>query len=244
MTTTPEFEPEEAWEAGVQAMLAGLPQIEPPPGFIAGAIDRRPLHAGRITAGLFSLAGLVLVALVAVGVDGRGLVVPEVDQFAGEHLAAEASLLAGGVDNPDEESGSPDSSEQGPGLAGIEAALFTPHGFVRATGSGVDELRQAVYSADGDAVSVFVQPGSVDWSALPAHGEHRVIGSAPAWVDEGRELAVVQVGDETVTLVGLSGRELADVLDRLPAGGQSLYQRALGVAATLTAQLGFPRPGS
>ncbi|MEL7158282.1 MAG: hypothetical protein AAFN30_17020 [Actinomycetota bacterium] len=63
---------EEAWESEVAAALGGLPPVEPPAGFLDRALNHRPLHAGRVLAGLvlLSLGGLGL--SLAVGAPTTG----------------------------------------------------------------------------------------------------------------------------------------------------------------------------
>jgi hypothetical protein len=57
------LEPEEPWEAEVGSLLGRLPMVEPPEGFMAAALDHRPLRGGRT---LLSLVALVVAAVAAV----------------------------------------------------------------------------------------------------------------------------------------------------------------------------------
>ncbi|MCP4222649.1 MAG: hypothetical protein GY773_04830 [Actinomycetia bacterium] len=62
-----ELDPEEPWEAEIGALLGGLPMVEPPEGFLAAAMDHRPLRGGRTLVGL--AAAVVIVGAAIVGAD-------------------------------------------------------------------------------------------------------------------------------------------------------------------------------
>ena len=84
-----EVESEEAWEADIGAMLGALPVVDPPEGFIAAALDHRPLGAIR------TLAALLVGVVVAVGASlvvgaGGGRIIPEIDDLSQRHLTAAA----------------------------------------------------------------------------------------------------------------------------------------------------------
>ncbi|MEZ5225574.1 MAG: hypothetical protein R2710_02580 [Acidimicrobiales bacterium] len=74
-----------------------------------------------------------------------------------------------------------------------------------------EDLRQAVYSHGSDAVSVFEQPGRADFDALGVEGI-RDFDGVDAWVDERRELMIVETTDAVVAVVGLQPDEMAAVM--------------------------------
>ncbi len=57
---------DEPWEQEVAGLLGRLPPVEPPAGFLARAVDHRPLHAGRTVVLLAALAAAGLGVTVAV----------------------------------------------------------------------------------------------------------------------------------------------------------------------------------
>lgn len=216
---------EEPWEAEISNILGQLPEVEPPPGFLAGAVDHRPLFAARTMLGLGLAAAAVFVAASALGGLDRPHVVPELDALAARHSSA-----AAGVADPDYEvvdnAGGPPISLPG---------NFEPEAVFEA-----DELSQSVYATgDNDPVSVFSQPGRVDWEKLPAEGLEVLEGNR-AWVDPDAGVLVFEADDSTVTVVGLSSGELSDLLSGLPGAGGGLVAGLRDAAAVLSAELGFP----
>lgn len=245
-----EFLAEEAWEAEVTDLLAGLPFVDPPPGLIDDALDHRPLYAGRTLAGLGVMAVLALGAFVGFGdVDFGGVdgdfVVPPVADLVAQHDATAGDDVAGGdLLNPalgfTIGSGT-DAVQIEPipdGDASNTASL--PDGFERqATFAGAELEQQVFNSADG-AASIFLQPGSVDFDELPAEGRTTIDGVA-AWSDPSTETVVVQAADATVTIVGLSEEEVATVVASLERP-DSFVSSLGGRLAEWTTQLGFADP--
>ena len=225
--------PEEPWEAEIGAMLAGLPSVDPPDGFIASALNHRPLYSGRIMAGL--LAFLVVAAGAGLAFDSSNgsLVAPEIEQLAQRHLQAEARLTTGGGDDGGSSSNDPENDSAG------ESMSFMPSGYEQTATINANDLRQAVFAREGEAISVFVQDGEVDWDALPVDG-HTLVGGNRAWVDGDRSVTVVQAGDEAITIVGLASGEVSQLISDLPDENESLGDRADKLVSTLVAQLGFP----
>jgi hypothetical protein len=219
---------EEPWEAQVNSMLAGLPEIEPPAGFIDSALDHRPLHAGRILVGLLSISLAAVLASIATGAVGRTQITPRLDDLALRHNSAvQAGVLGGSqvdVDYP------------------VEMPVDMPDGFQRTRNLAAEDIRQAVYGRGDESVSVFVQEGTVQWDGLPSDGLTRIDGLT-AWVDDARLLTVVEASNSVVTIVGLPADEVAEVLDGVPRTGPTVGQRAQDTVNAITRQLGFPDLG-
>ena len=97
MSLDPALQPDEPWEDEVAAALRGLPTIEPPAGFIDRAVDHRPLHAGRLAAGLAAVALVALGASLSVGADTTGGEPGSVEVADG--LAASTSVDASLLDD-------------------------------------------------------------------------------------------------------------------------------------------------
>ena len=243
-----ELEAEEPWEAEVSALLGSLPEVEPPDGFdrfLVDVLDHPPLHAGRILAGLVGGAVVALVALVAVVAAPPGSVIPQVETLTSRHAASRADLLGGGAGPADADDGpcgdAADCSRAWV-ASQVDVPVDLPDGFRAEAGFAADDLEQAVYARNGDAVSVFVQRGEVDWSRLPTDGQ-RLLGDVPAWVEPGRQVAVLQVGEEVVTIVGLDPDEVEELVATIPSRSSGAGHRARSVLLLLAEQLGLDTDG-
>lgn len=86
----------------------------------------------------------------------------------------------------------------------------------RAVFDGSD-LTTVLYESSDVAVTVFEQPGRVDWSALP-DGSAESIDGRRAWRRTGSPTVVVtEIGDLVVTLVTDDGDVVHDIVATLPA---------------------------
>lgn len=227
------FEPEEDWEASISSMLANLPPVDPPDGFMAGAMNHRPLYAGRASLGLgaASLLGMAL----AIGLGGlrSSPVVPQVDSMARQHSLATASFFA-----PFQNDSAPVSEDPEQILAQLPEVKLPSGLEPKASFVGAD-FRQELFagSAGGDTVSIFHQPGLVDFDKLPILGLREIEG-IPAWVDTEQSITVIQAKDEAVTIVGLSADEVASVVRSVPRAGP--IDKLAEALNTITSHLGFP----
>lgn len=219
---------EEPWEREIGALLGRLPPVDPPAGFIDSALDHRPLHAGRILVGLLALSVVALLASVATDAAGRTRVAPQIDQLAQRH----DNLVRAGV------IGSLSVEAEDP----VETGVDMPEGFERTYDLEAEDIRQALYARDDQAVSVFVQSGRVRWDSLPPGGMTEIDG-VTAWVDEERRVTVVEASNRMVTIVGLSGDQVGQVLDTVPRSDPTLLERAHRTVNAITDQLGYPDLG-
>lgn len=214
---------EEPWEAEIGELLGGLPAVDPPDGFIAGAVNHRPLHAGRIMSGLLGLM-VVAIGFSVVLRSDRSLVTPQFEALADRHLAAQADL---------------DGDSGGDAAVGDELPMVLPEGYERTATFDTGDTLQSIYTREGEAISVFLQEGKVDWQSLPDDGR-TVIAGHEVWVDEEDALVVVQAGDDTLTIVGLGADGVAEVLDSLPPESSSLGDSLRDLASSIVGHLGFP----
>ncbi len=92
--------PEESWEAEVGALLGGLPMVEPPEGFLAAAMDHRPLRGGRTLLGL--VAAVVIVGAGVVGADlvDRTVISADLDTVAATIEVETIEGVVGGDSGP------------------------------------------------------------------------------------------------------------------------------------------------
>lgn len=170
-----------------RSLLRGLPPVDASPvieGFLA-----RHRRGIRLGGGFVAVAGLVLLALGLTAATEHRRLVPDVSGLAAVH------------------------AEQAHGdLRGMErrtrSAYAAPPGFL---GSTVQLSRHeiwhdtdmdAVVYRDGDVdVSVYQQPGRLDWDDLPS-GDVVTIGDHDVWFGPGPPVvAVTQRGDLVVTVV-------------------------------------------
>ena len=210
---------EEPWEAEIAGLLGGLEAVEPPPGFLASAVDHRPLFAGRTMVGLGLAAAVAMIGALGLGVFDPDRVVPPIESLQARH----SSVVAGHAVSAEDDAAAPPVSLPGD---------FEPAGTYED-----DEFNVSVYESTRGAVSVFAQDGQLDWSKLPPEGVDDV-GGRPTWTDPGGQVAVFESSDSTVTVIGLPETELAVLLDSLSVSGGLLHQ-ARHAAAAISAELGF-----
>lgn len=170
-----------------RSLLRGLPPIDASPvieGFLA-----RHHRVVRLGAGFVATAGLVLLALGLTAATAQRPVVPDVEAMAAGHVAGAQGQMEGMASGPRSAYVSP------PGLIGSAVQLSRHEVW------DGDDLAAVVYR-DGDVdVSVFQQPGRLDWEGLPP-GEVVPIGDDDVWFGPGRPVvAVAQRGDLVVTVV-------------------------------------------
>ncbi len=223
---------EEPWEREIQDLLGSLPSIEPPQGFIAKALNRRPLFAGRL--GLsFAVAAIGVVgASLATGWFGPHEVVPELASITQQHEMSSANLL-GGL-----------STVSSPLFEAVDSEDATtpvtlPSSWARAASYSSDDLTQALYAEGDEAVSVFAERGRVAWGGMSESGRTTINGY-PAWVDPDEKIVVLQAANSVVTVVGLTPDEVANLLGDLPDEPEGLWNTALDVANGLATSVGFP----
>lgn len=190
--------------AAARAILRSLPTVDGAPvieGFLA-----RHRSIIRLGGAFVVAASLVLLALGATAATARPEVVPDLPELTAAHVG-EAHGDMGGMRK----------------LAAGEGSYAAPPGLI---GSAVQLSRHDVY--DGDdltalvyrdadiAVSVFEQPGRLDWSALPA-GDTESVADREVWFGRGVPVvAVTELGDMVVTVVSEDRAAVLTALRGLP----------------------------
>ncbi len=257
----PDLFDEEPWELEIAALLADLPEVEPPDGFIEAAIDHRPLHGGRAAVAVTGLCALAVSLIGIIGIAGPESVTPSLAQLATHHrLAAAATAAIGTSLDENRDPAVLDPAVLDPAVldpAVVEAVrsaadfdgdtevevmppgpepLDLPTDFQHQGDLIVDDVRQLVYAHGDETVSVFTVEGQADFGALGSDGLRR-FGDVEGWVDEAEGVLIVESGDRVVTIVGLDPGDIAQVLgDARPEA----VNRWEALAGELTAQLGFP----
>lgn len=230
---TDQFRPEEEpWELEIQDLLGSLPSIDPPQGFIAKALNRRPLFAGRLGLSFALLACGVVGASLATGWFGPREVVPELASITQQHEMSSASLFGGlsTVSSPLFEA--VDSED-------AATPVTLPPSWDHAANYSSDDLTQALYAEGDEAVSVFAERGRVAWDGMSEAGRTTINGY-PAWVDPDEKIVVMQAADSVVTVVGLTPNEVANLIGEMPGEHEGFWNTALDVANGLATSVGFP----
>ncbi|HEX4901735.1 MAG TPA: zf-HC2 domain-containing protein [Acidimicrobiales bacterium] len=170
-----------------RSLLRSLPAVDAAPvieGFLA-----RHRAIVRSGAGFVGVAAVALLALALNAATHRERVVPEVDAIVAAHLHAEPAEAA------DMDRMETASYQAPPGLIGSARRLSRHEVY-----DGVD-VAAAVYR-DGDVrLSVYQQPGRLDWDRLPI-GSVETVGDRPVWFRPGAPVvAVTEKGDLVLTVV-------------------------------------------
>jgi hypothetical protein len=195
--------------------------------------DAPPVDGGRVVGRFVARhravirTGTAFVGVAAVGLAALGLtsavlhpeVAPDVGAITAVHLSAES---AGGEGAPSD----PVMATAVPGMRPVDRvgrlyaappAVLGSHArlSLHAVYDG-DDLVFAVYRDGLAVVSVFEQPGRLDWRSLP-DGETRRVGARPVWVGRGAPVVMVtEVGDLVVTVVARDERAATAVVEGLP----------------------------
>lgn len=181
-----------------RSLLRALPQLEPERPIQRPATvpvpSRRPRRLGTVVAAVAAIWVFVL----GIGVSLGSLpIVPEVEQLALQHAAAEEGDMTMGFE-PMDMSKMKDMMDDDP-------ALMTDigHGMGLDSVYQADDLVQARYSDGEHAVSIFHERGEVDWGDMPEYGEVEMMGDTPIWRSSmsGVTVLVVERGDLVVTVV-------------------------------------------
>lgn len=222
---------EEPWEQDIAELLSELPPVEPPPGFLESMIDRPPLHARRLALGSLGMSMALVVGAVALGMFGPGRVAPPLDWVSERHRAvqggagARVSLEALVAVDPRIEMSEPD-----------DPPVSLPADFEHRVDLRTEDLQQAIFAHGDETVSVFAQPGRVDFDALGRDRVRRVDG-VEVWIDDAAGIMIVETDDSVVTVVGLSMLEMTQLLSAIERPTNGVWTSA---AQRLAGQLGFP----
>jgi hypothetical protein len=222
--------PEEPWEREIHELLSSLPPVDPPDGFLARAIDHRPKYAGRLSVSALASVAMVTLVIVGLGLVGDPTsVAPAVPNLTDRHLGVVAGLSGA-------------AREEGPTFELIPdpPEVVDPPAEFRPMGLRRDgDLVQLVYERGGEPVSIFVQPGSVDWGQLPPDGMSR-IGDRPVWTDVERRLVIVEAGGHVVCVLGVEVDEALEMMRSTDRDEVTVGDRLRALARDVARQAGFP----
>ena len=178
-----------------RSLLRSLPAVEPRrpiqrPGSVP-VPSRRPRRLATAVAAVAA----VWLAVLTVGVSLGSLpVVPEVDQLAIQHAAADTGETTMGFAEMDKD----DMMDEDPAIV---PDLGDGMGLTEVFQAG--DMVQARYSDGEHAVSIFHERGKVDWDDMPGSGEVDMMDDGPMWKSSMGDVTVVVVerGDHVVTVV-------------------------------------------
>jgi Putative zinc-finger len=219
-----------------RTLVRQLGEVEPPDDYL-----ERALFGGRSrSSARLGLVGLVTLAAAWVAILAIGFSVslpdvqPAVDELADQHetvtqLARDSDRLPARTDHYEQFT----SAE----VAGLGAPYAAPDSLDSALSRigayGKGPVVQLFYSDGSDAISLFEEEGTLDWSALPAGGEEVDVGDGRGWIgatttDPPQNVLVVPKGAVVYTLVSqLPKDDLIAVAAELPEPDAfSLSERA------------------
>lgn len=173
-----------------RAWMRSAPTVDSTP-VVGGVIAHRQRMIG--TGLVFVAIALFVLGILAVTSSvSHPRVVPSVDEFVAAH-ENEAHGSIDGVRRVDAAA----SHYATPAILGPDDAEME-----RTALYDGDDLTTVVYTDGSGDVTVYEQPGRVDWDALPP-GSLLPVGSIRAWVRDGSPAVLVaEIGDLVVTLVG------------------------------------------
>jgi len=241
--------------AGVRSLLRSLPVIEPPFGFLerleldarrqeraglvpvpyAVGVERRRAR-GSVVASAAATVGLMALAIGFA--PAAEATVPPVQSYMERHMA----MTVGGVTAADAAMPMASMTMADADAHGGGVAMTNLAGMDRKNVFAADDAMQVVYTDGDHMMSVYAQPGTVAWNALPPGGTMRTVGEEPAWEfhQGGATLMVMERGAEVYTLVGAIAPEaVMGAGSALPETEPSLGHRARRVIEIVGQQFGW-----
>ncbi len=190
--------------AEARSLVRSLPPVES-----RGVVERflaRHRRAIRTGAGFVGVAAVMLGALALTAAVQQPEVVPDLDALTAAHLRAMHGQMDGmhAVDDAGGGYAAP------PGLIGNRVRLSR-----HAIYDGSD-ITAVLYRDAGVSVSVFEQPGSLDWGRLPAGRREQLNGHVVWWGRAAPPVAVTELGDLVVTVVSEDRSAVLTALAGLP----------------------------
>jgi anti-sigma factor RsiW len=236
-----------------RAMVRRLPAIDPPRWFLDDIIpiigsDRRDRTGLRYVVPQVVIAIAIVAAVVAgyeVRSDGTA---PEVSAAVARHAATAEAMAAGtGQSFDDLVVGTVTASTAPPrSTAGMSKPYTAPSrmaGYRLAGGFETEGGVQLLYERGDHRLSMFEEPGKVDWAALPSPGHRFTIDGHQAWRWDrdgaGDRVIVVQSDGLIVTLVGDVGEDVLEAARALPSEpGPGVVDRVEQATTDALSQLG------
>ena len=212
-------------------MVRGLPLLTPPPDIermfrsgspLAPVRSVRPVHTRARAMDISAVATAAFLGVV-LGTNGfSASVSPSIDSVVAAHTSALPNPAGLILSNGD---------------AGDMPMPAEPAGMTLVHVDHQGNVRHAKYTDGVQEVSVFAEPGRVDWDAMPP-GDRFELNGRPAWhgSSDGYDVVVLQRGRNVFTIVAEASEEMMDmgesmttdeatsVSDRLSDAADSLVQ--------------------
>lgn len=225
-----------------RAWLRSLPEVDATP--VVEQLLARHRAAIRAGAVFVGLAAVVVGSLALTAAVIRTDVVPDVDALVDAHLAAsdadDNGLVVEVLFDLEGMSGAKGVGGVGTPYIAPDAMGANPTTLSRRAVYDGDDLTVVVYDNGATVVSVFQQPGRLDWDALPpgrtgTHGGRTVW--SPAARSNGRPAVLVaQIGHLVVTAVSDDPDAVAAAVTALPEGHRdSSWDRVHDACSRFTA---------
>jgi hypothetical protein len=237
LAASPELAAQVRSVGSLRSALRDLPEVEPPMDLVAeGRRRRRVARARRTTRPAMAIVAVAAAWFLVLGFGaGSALprVVPALDDLVDAHAAAASGVPIGFAEMDMAMMG-----EDHPGTLGdgMELAAVFARG----------QLVLLSYSDGEHAVSVFEQPGVVDWKEMPDGGEMKPMADdSMSWTKamEGTEVMVVSSGDTVLTVVADPGMgPMTDAVMSMADGdgdGPSITERLRRAAADVVGMFGL-----
>ncbi len=229
--------------AAVRSWVRSLPVVDATP-VVEGVLARHRALI-RAGAGFVGVAAIVLGALALTSTLIRPDVVPEVDALVAAH---ESQVAAG--DGAVWSTTGIDAMTGARRVESVERPYAAPPAMIgnrarlsRHVVYDGHDLALVVYGDGTTTVSVFQQPGRLQWSGLPAGTVER-IGEHDVWVDDSRHdvVMVAELGHLVVTVVSDDRAAATTVLDGLDAEprqgiGEHLHDACIRFTEVFSAEL-------
>jgi hypothetical protein len=247
--------------ARMRSLVRSLPAVEPPFGFYERLLTpgsrRRSGHRWPSAMAALGVAAATIVLLVGV-TPAADVVVPPVNAYADRHLdmmdgvGGSISPNSTPADSAAPSPSSTDPSTTDPAFTPLGAGELDAMGVPAHVASGYE--RMGGYAGDGGVthimyakgtlvISVYQQPGLVEWSALPPNGALVQIGTDPAWDLAGQndEIMVAEHGATIFTIVAVGDHDgMLEVLRAVPpASRPTMTSRMSHACRAIVQRFGF-----
>jgi len=203
--------------AHARSLVRELPLLELPEHLAHNLTSRTPL--GPLTGprrrtrtravALSALASVAFWGMVATS-GGATAVVPDLAGVVGAHALAVAK---------------PNIAEADPSIMFTAPGSVESFELVYAGRRG--ELAHAMYTDGATEISVFEQPGRIDWGRVPVAGERVEMADAQAWTGrvDGQEVMLIERGGMVYTLVASARSELAEMSAVMPGDDENWFDQ-------------------
>ncbi|HEC08903.1 MAG TPA: hypothetical protein ENI86_04940 [Acidimicrobiales bacterium] len=212
-------------------LVRDLPLLPLPDGFrpiprsrspLSPSPTRRRVGVGSLVAGAVATV-VVWGLLLGTGPVGEAVVRPDLASVVGSHI----SVMGEGNSSSSGAEDMPMDPEV------ITAPEYMDGDFRLMYAEKKGDMAQAMYSDGIRRISLFEQPGRVDWDSMPDDGEMMNIDGATAWhgAIRGYDVLLTERGGMVYVLVGSGNSEPAmeEMTTKMPGADSSVWHRLIGV---------------